>query len=225
MSDDPLQDPNFQLTLDVPLHDRSPSPSSRVEDKKPAVAIAESVSRLPQSVVVLSSATVDGHTLYTIAVTWDQHSTWTVAKRFSEIDDLHQALNYKVANLPNLPPKKMIFNMDPQFVNQRKTDIDNYLKELFKIEHITIFPELQAFFKFKERGIRIRPLGSTVPYIVCKFKDPQFGFNSVWFDQSLGIGVSISENGNAISRVDKIILNVKLPWEEKSMIVISSFEY
>jgi hypothetical protein len=59
-----------------------------------------------------------------------------------------------------------------------------------------------------------------VPAVVCKFKDPQFGFNSVWFDQKLGVGVSISENGNALSRVDKVILNVKLPWEVKSNLSI-----
>jgi hypothetical protein len=226
MSDDPLQDPRFQLEED-PLPAASALPSTELEsDTEIDIELKAQVQdlamhepatqRLPESVSVINTAEIEGHTLYTIAVQWDADSYWTVSKRFSDIDALHNLVAQKVANLPQLPPKKLLFNRDPEFVNKRKNDIQQYLNELFKIEHITIFPEVQAFFKLNERGVRIKPLGNSVPSPVCKFKDPQFGINSVWFDQKLGIGVSISENGNAISRVDKVILNVKLPWEAKS---------
>jgi hypothetical protein len=212
--EDPLQDPSYSYVPPSPSPSPSPDKQEVEEEEK------EAVRRLPDSVRVLQYNSVDGHTLYTISIIWDQHSHWTVSKRFSDIDILHQALANKVDNIPNLPPKKILFNKEVEFLNKRKAEIEEYLVAMFNIPHITIFPEVQAFFKMNERGVRIKPLGNSVPAVVCKFKDPQFGFNSVWFDQKLGVGVSISENGNALSRVDKVILNVKLPWEVKSNLSI-----
>jgi hypothetical protein len=71
---------------------------------------------------------------------------WTVLKRFGQFFDMHAALRESLANDPaafaTLPPPparkvKLLFNhMDAAFVEQRRTLLENYLKNLLACPHV-----------------------------------------------------------------------------------------
>jgi hypothetical protein len=157
------------------------------------------------------------HTVYVVSVIWDRDHSWTVSRRFSEFASLHMTLSNKVAGLPELPPKKMVFNLDPNFVNERRYLLDKYISALVKVEPILVFPEVQSFLKLQEHGIHIAPLGDTIPSSIEKFRDPQFGINTIEIDEKEGIAISVDENANIVSRIDSFFLNIKMPWEDKSV--------
>lgn len=58
---------------------------------------------------------------------------WTVSHRYSEFADLHELLitHHGLAR-DLLPPKKIIGNKDPSFVEQRRKDLELYLQVGFK---------------------------------------------------------------------------------------------
>eukprot|EP00475_Leptophrys_vorax_P025145 TRINITY_DN3515_c0_g1_i1.p1 TRINITY_DN3515_c0_g1~~TRINITY_DN3515_c0_g1_i1.p1 ORF type:complete len:572 (-),score=147.64 TRINITY_DN3515_c0_g1_i1:30-1745(-) len=174
----------------------------------------------PSSVSINSCMTYETqspHTVYVISVIWDREHSWTVSRRFSEFSSLHLTLSGKIAGLPELPPKKMIFNLDPNFVNERRYLLDRYIAALVKVDPILVFPEVQSFLKLQEHGIHIEPMGDTVPSVLSKFRDPQFGINAIEIDEKEGIAISVDENASIASRVDSFFLNIKLPWEDKSV--------
>lgn len=241
--EDPLRDPNFEVTLDSDPDDHSPEPltNHNHNEKRPVVDLEEkhlaagerrnyapvnssaaSEKREPSSVSINSCMTYETqtpHTVYVISVIWDRNNSWTISRRFSEFSSLHDTLSGKIAGLPELPPKKMLFNLDPNFVNERRYALDKYISQLVKIEPILVFPEVQSFLKLQEHGVYLSPLEATVPTCLLKFKDPQFGINAISFDEKEGVAVSISENANVVSRVDSFLMNIKMPWEEKSIII------
>ena len=57
----------------------------------------------------------------------------TVLKRYRQFDDLDAALRQNIAdrsNVPALPTKKMIGNMNPQFVRNRCLGLQRYLNQV-----------------------------------------------------------------------------------------------
>ncbi|XP_030759449.1 PX domain-containing protein kinase-like protein isoform X2 [Sitophilus oryzae] len=75
--------------------------------------------------------TVDGHTEFVIKVHRGPFSdhTWKINKRYNDFLKLHQSL--QVSGIPlDLPPKKLIGNMDPQFISERQKGLQTYLNSV-----------------------------------------------------------------------------------------------
>jgi len=78
---------------------------------------------------------------------------WVILKRYRDFFDmdalLHEDLPLAVANsLPNLPERQskiMVDHMDPDFIDQRRVLLDNYLKKLVRVPDLQHCP---AFLKF-----------------------------------------------------------------------------
>ena len=90
----------------------------------------------------------DGVTWYNISITDvnSQKSTWFLKTRYSLIRILHGEIkdNYQGA-LPDFPPKKIIGNLDPNFISQRKKHLENYFNTLLRTINVEKIIPLRDF--------------------------------------------------------------------------------
>ncbi|XP_015172656.1 PREDICTED: PX domain-containing protein kinase-like protein isoform X1 [Polistes dominula] len=78
--------------------------------------------------VIENARTIDGHTEYVIRVQRGPlpEKTWRVSRRYNDFVQLNAVLSVSGIDLP-LPPKKIIGNMEPNFIAQRQLALQNYL--------------------------------------------------------------------------------------------------
>lgn len=72
------------------------------------------------------------------------YKNWMVGKRYSDFETLHKALEGKIGDLPEFPPKRYFKNSDST-IKERKTKLENYLNYLFKRVNICSFSEIMDF--------------------------------------------------------------------------------
>jgi len=88
-------------------------------------------------------------TTYLISVT-DEEGVRACFKRYREINNLHQLLERKFMGtnikLPVMPPKRILGNLDPVFVQERKEGLTIYFKELTSIKKVVECSILKDFF-------------------------------------------------------------------------------
>lgn len=104
--------------------------------------------RSESSLSVDETSTKDNVTYYKIAVRVGSVH-WTVLHRFSDFVDLHEKLvsEHGVAK-EWLPPKKVIGNKTPKFVEQRREALNDYLKNVFNYLRLTMPYEFAHFLDF-----------------------------------------------------------------------------
>ncbi|CAJ0565338.1 unnamed protein product, partial [Mesorhabditis spiculigera] len=75
------------------------------------------------------------YTLYTVQVTVDTYA-WTVERRYKDFDILDQQ-RFPDRSQSFLPPKKVVGNLDLEFINERKSELNKYMAALLakEIEH------------------------------------------------------------------------------------------
>lgn len=71
----------------------------------------------------------DPYTVFVILVKWGDN-TWTIARRFHEFDELHASLSKKLQIMPILPVKTWFKSFEPNFIEQRRSQLDSYIKTL-----------------------------------------------------------------------------------------------
>ncbi|XP_043287055.1 PX domain-containing protein kinase-like protein isoform X2 [Venturia canescens] len=78
--------------------------------------------------VIENARTIDGHTEYVIRTQRGPvpERSWRVSRRYNDFVQLNGALSVSGLSLP-LPPKRIIGNMDADFVAQRQIALQNYL--------------------------------------------------------------------------------------------------
>ncbi|XP_048038530.1 PX domain-containing protein kinase-like protein isoform X2 [Megalobrama amblycephala] len=83
---------------------------------------------VPLSAVIEASQSLQSHTEYIIRVQRgvSTDNSWTVIRRYSDFDMLNNSLLISGLNLP-LPPKKLIGNMDREFIAERQKGLQAYL--------------------------------------------------------------------------------------------------
>lgn len=90
------------------------------------------------------------HTVYIIKATGPDGANWTIEKRYREIRALHDQLSrVRGRDLPNIPPKRIFGNKDPDFVQSRQAALQQYFSELTLLERSTRSP---AFAQFLAEG-------------------------------------------------------------------------
>ncbi|KAB7496253.1 Nischarin, partial [Armadillidium nasatum] len=93
--------------------------------------------------------TLDKVTHYNIMVQLGKYS-WKVTHRYSEFADLHDllvSLHGLASDL--LPPKKIIGNKDPMFIEKRKKDLELYLQTVVSFMSVAIPEQLSEFLELK----------------------------------------------------------------------------
>lgn len=81
---------------------------------------------------------------------------WILRKRYSDFDRMHSRLKNDLElkasdNLPKLPIKKIFFNNNPQFIQERMQELSKYLKFLILIYEAIENPILQRFLEIDTR--------------------------------------------------------------------------
>ncbi|EYC26155.1 hypothetical protein Y032_0011g1588 [Ancylostoma ceylanicum] len=70
--------------------------------------------------------------LYTIQITVDSY-TWTVERRYSEFD-LMDMRRFPDRKKSFLPPKRLIRNLDTEFLEERRLELEKYCRALLELE-------------------------------------------------------------------------------------------
>ncbi|GAB0092151.1 nischarin [Sergentomyia squamirostris] len=94
----------------------------------------------------------DGVTQYEILVKIGPVS-WTVLHRYSDFQVLHEKLVSERSVSKVLPPKKVIGNRNPSFVEKRKTKLESYLQEVLVYLQLTMPREFVEFLNLHEYDI------------------------------------------------------------------------
>ncbi|XP_053326083.1 PX domain-containing protein kinase-like protein isoform X2 [Spea bombifrons] len=83
---------------------------------------------VPLTAVIEASQSLQSHTEYIIRVQRgiSMDNSWQIVRRYSDFDALNSSLQISGLTLP-LPPKKLIGNMDREFVAERQKGLQNYL--------------------------------------------------------------------------------------------------
>ncbi|KAA0711991.1 PX domain-containing protein kinase-like protein [Triplophysa tibetana] len=83
---------------------------------------------VPLIAVIEASQSLQSHTEYIIRVQRgvSTDNSWTVIRRYSDFDMLNNSLLISGLNLP-LPPKKLLGNMDREFIAERQKGLQAYL--------------------------------------------------------------------------------------------------
>ncbi|XP_072438502.1 PX domain-containing protein kinase-like protein isoform X1 [Chiloscyllium punctatum] len=97
-----------------------------MEKKSPGKVLLDDT--VPLSCMIEASQNLQSHTEYIIRVQRgvSAENTWQVIRRYSDFDVLNASLQISGLILP-LPPKKLIGNMDPEFIAERQEGLQNYL--------------------------------------------------------------------------------------------------
>lgn len=93
-----------------------------------------------------SATTDEKFTVYIVDVTRDSEQ-WSVSKRYSEFRDLHEKLvkKFTAKSLPEIPPKKTLGALEPEFVAKRKAALQQYMTELMSRPAVAESDELSIF--------------------------------------------------------------------------------
>ncbi|KAF6215825.1 hypothetical protein GE061_000160 [Apolygus lucorum] len=110
--------------------------------------------------VIINSEPSNGHTEYIIRVHrgFESENAWHVHRRYNDFHALHKELSVAGVSLP-LPPKKMIGNMDRNFILQRLDGLQSYLNTvlsnaiLANQKAVKIFLEPHTYSSVKELGV------------------------------------------------------------------------
>ncbi|XP_053890516.1 PX domain-containing protein kinase-like protein isoform X1 [Malaclemys terrapin pileata] len=83
---------------------------------------------VPLTAVIEASQSLHSHTEYIIRVQRgiSMENSWQIVRRYSDFDLLNSSLQISALSLP-LPPKKLIGNMDREFIAERQKGLQNYL--------------------------------------------------------------------------------------------------
>ncbi|XP_078454061.1 sorting nexin-13 [Lampetra fluviatilis] len=91
------------------------------------------------------------YTLYAITVMRRHHDgsqdSWDTFRRYSDFNDLHMRITEQFENLANslkMPGKKTFKNMEKEFLERRKKELNKYLQEILNAEVIKAHPGLST---------------------------------------------------------------------------------
>uniref|UniRef100_A0A8C4ZFX2 PX domain containing serine/threonine kinase n=1 Tax=Gadus morhua TaxID=8049 RepID=A0A8C4ZFX2_GADMO len=114
-------------------------------DKPPACRLLLD-DTVPLAAVIEASQTLQSHTEYIIRVQRgvSSENSWQVIRRYSDFDMLHSSLQVSGISL-SFPPKKLIGNMDREFIAERQKGLQAYLDY---ITHNPLLSSSEAVKKF-----------------------------------------------------------------------------
>jgi len=89
------------------------------------------------------------------------YKNWTIKKRYSEFEELHNGLSTKITNLPDFPQKR-IFSLSSNTINERKIAFEFYLNFLFKNVNICVYPEILDFIELEKDLLNLFMINNSV---------------------------------------------------------------
>lgn len=175
----------------------------------------------PFSVTVPTSHQSDGrnpHTIYVLVVQWDAKLSYSVERRFSEFEDLRAKLVEFVENIPPLPGKTLLRTFDSSFIESRRAALDSWIRAVLAIEFVV---KSSMFAYFLQVDVHVGPdvIGKHAPSEIKCVNDPQFGINALSYDDANLVLFTACEDVHILSRIDRQLSNLRLPWEKSGGLV------
>ena len=158
-------------------------------------------------------------TFYKIEV-YDNYSKekWELDKRYSEIDFLHKTLSKLYPNIPPMPGKTLFKIKNRDQLENRKKQLELFLKECTKRKDIESNPNFKAFLEVDKHS---PDLTYNAPNIIYENSDLPQGIRDFHFFQEANIMYIVCCDMKIASRLDAYVTNVNLPWEKKTEAHIS----
>lgn len=88
-----------------------------------------------------------GHVEYTLEVKDHNGEAWCFKRRYSALRFFHELIKKSERKVPNFPPKKLFGNLNPDFLETRKKQIEQYFMSLTKIPEILHSASFKDFIK------------------------------------------------------------------------------
>lgn len=100
---------------------------------------------------MLNPIKVSGHIKYKVTGV-DSEGPFEEARRFKEFYALRNVLSQRWPGIyiPALPEKKLVGNKDDKFVEERRSLLERFMKELAKLDYLTHSKEFKIF--ARDRG-------------------------------------------------------------------------
>ena len=159
---------------------------------------------------------VDGKiiTFYKIQI-YDNLSkeSWTLDKRYSEIDFLHKTISKLYPNIPPMPGKTLFKIKNKDQLDKRKNLLEIFLRECINRKDIE---SNEAFKTFLEIDKHSPDLVYNPPTIIYENNDLPQGVRDFVFSEEYNIMFIVCCDMDIRSRVDAYITNVNLPWEKRT---------
>lgn len=124
-----------------------PSWAGLPDERDRALSNGRSLQCTSIDVQIIDTSTIRSHTQYKIQLS-SGGKNWTVNRRFKDFYYLDKQLrmNYPNINLPSLPPKRYILSStDPRFVEERRAQLETYLRSLVTNSHVWSYNDLVLF--------------------------------------------------------------------------------
>ncbi|XP_053576935.1 PX domain-containing protein kinase-like protein isoform X3 [Bombina bombina] len=101
---------------------------------------------VPLTAVIEASQSLQSHTEYIIRVQRgiSMENSWQIVRRYSDFDMLNNSLQMSGLSLP-LPPKKLIGNMDRDFIAERQKGLQNYINFITSNHILCNYEQVKKF--------------------------------------------------------------------------------
>ena len=139
--------------------------------------------------------------------------SWTLDKRYSEIDLLHKTISKLYPNIPPMPGKTLFRIKSKEQLDKRKDQLQKFLQECINRKDIE---SNEAFKTFLEIDKHSPDLVYNPPTIIYENNDLPLGVRDFVFDEENNLLFIVCCDMNITSRVDAYITNANLPWEKKT---------
>eukprot|EP00742_Colponemidia_sp_Colp-10_P001962 GILJ01002095.1.p1 GENE.GILJ01002095.1~~GILJ01002095.1.p1 ORF type:complete len:258 (+),score=47.10 GILJ01002095.1:48-776(+) len=83
---------------------------------------------------------------------------WTVHRRYNQFVKLHEKLKKRFprVTLPELPPKKVVRSMDPNYLENKKKLLEVYLQTLVALQDVSTCEDFTEFLEWSRRDFSLR---------------------------------------------------------------------
>ena len=139
--------------------------------------------------------------------------SWTLDKRYSEIDLLHKTISKLYPNIPPMPGKTLFRIKSKEQLDKRKDQLQKFLQECINRKDIE---SNEAFKTFLEIDKHSPDLVYNPPTIIYENNDLPLGVRDFVFDEENNLLFIVCCDMKITSRVDAYITNANLPWEKKT---------
>jgi len=139
--------------------------------------------------------------------------SWTLDKRYSEIDFLHKTISKLYPNIPPMPGKTLFKIKNKDQLDKRKSQLETFLRECINRKDIESNESFKAFLEIDKHS---PDLVYNAPTIIYENNELPLGVRDFVFFEEYSILFIVCCDMNITSRVDAYITNTNLPWEKKT---------
>ena len=153
-------------------------------------------------------------TFYKLEI-YDNYSKerWELDKRYSEIDYLHKTLTKLYPNIPPMPGKTLFKIKNRDQLENRKKQLEFFLRECAKRKDIESNPNFKAFLEVDKHS---PDLTYNAPNIIYENNELPQGVRDFYYFEEASIMFIVCCDMKIASRLDAYVTNVNLPWEKKT---------